>query len=207
MTTFAHGVEHVAREALDVVQLGKLAPVVRRDVLLELVERLPAQVRAIHQKQHALRAPEFDQPVDGRDRRERLAAAGRHLDERAWAILRERPFKIGHGLDLRAPQPGCDQRRHVLQASAQRHRLRGPLGQRLWPVKRKHAAAARVRVEHVRKKGLDAGAFVEERQRRMPRSGNGRQAHAVLVCLRLDAGERHAFRLGLDRANDAAIHK
>ena len=58
------GVERVAREALDDVFLGELEVVVGRGVLLELLERLVAEVAAVDQEQHAPRAGEFDQAVD-----------------------------------------------------------------------------------------------------------------------------------------------
>ena len=102
MMTF-HWIEHIGREALHVVQLGELAPVARRDVLLELFECLASQVAAIHQEHHAARAAEFDQAVDKADGGKSLAAAGRHLDERARAIVRQRPFKIRDRFDLRTP--------------------------------------------------------------------------------------------------------
>ncbi len=53
-------------QVLDVVQLGELAAVVGRDELLELLERLPAEVGAVDQEQDALGAGELDQAVDRR---------------------------------------------------------------------------------------------------------------------------------------------
>ncbi len=73
---------------LDDVLLGELAVVVGRDVLLELLERLVAEVAAVDQEQHAPRAGELDEAVDEVDGGEGLAAAGGHLDEgarRSWA--------------------------------------------------------------------------------------------------------------------------
>ena len=75
---------------LDVVQLGELAAVVGGDVLLELLEGLPAQVVAVHQEEHPLRPAELDQPVDDADRHEGLAAAGGHLDQRTGPIRGQR---------------------------------------------------------------------------------------------------------------------
>ena len=47
------GVERVARQALDDVLLGELEVVVGRDVLLEFLERLVAEVAAVDQEEHA----------------------------------------------------------------------------------------------------------------------------------------------------------
>ena len=95
MQTLATGSMLFDWQVLDVVQLGELAAVVGRDVLLELLERLPAQVGAVDQEEDALRLAELDQPVDGGDGGEGLAAAGRHLDQGARPVLR------------RASAPGC----------------------------------------------------------------------------------------------------
>ncbi len=87
MQTRLTGSMRVGAQVLDVVQLGELAAVVRGGVLLELVEGLPRQVGPVHQEQHAPDAAELDQPVDLRDGGEGLAAAGRHLDQRAGPVL------------------------------------------------------------------------------------------------------------------------
>ena len=68
-------VDRVAAKVLDRVFLGELAIVVGADVLLELVERLPAQVIAIDQEQNPLDLAELDEPVAARDRGEGLAAS------------------------------------------------------------------------------------------------------------------------------------
>ena len=56
-----------------------------RDELLELLERLPAEVAAIHEEEDALGAGVFDEAVDEIDGGVGLARAGGHLDERARA--------------------------------------------------------------------------------------------------------------------------
>jgi len=43
----ADRIEHVALQMLDVVQLGELAPIIRRQILIELLERLPPEIIAI----------------------------------------------------------------------------------------------------------------------------------------------------------------
>jgi hypothetical protein len=153
------------------------------------------------------RAPEFDEAVDKADRRKGLAAAGRHLDQRTRAVVEERPFEVRDRFDLSIPQTRGDERWHVSQTYAERHGLCRPLGQRFGPVKGKHAAAARVRIKSIGEERFDAGAFVEEWQRRMPRRRNGGQAHAVFRGLRFDAAQGRAFGLGLDRADDAPVNK
>ena len=77
-----------------------------RDVLLELLERLVAEVAAIDEKEHAARAGELDEPVDEVDGGEGLAAAGGHLDQGARTILSQRLFEIVDGGDLRGPEAG-----------------------------------------------------------------------------------------------------
>ena len=101
----ADRVERVRLQMLDVVQLGELAPVVGRAVLVELLERLAAQVVAVHQEEHAFGLGELDQPVDETDRRVCLACPGGHLDQGARLILGEGfLFKVVYGLYLRRPQ-------------------------------------------------------------------------------------------------------
>ena len=80
----------VAVQVLDDVFLAELVVVVGRDVLVELLLRLAAEVAAVHQEQHAPRAGELDQPVDEADGGEGLAAAGGHLDQRARLVGGER---------------------------------------------------------------------------------------------------------------------
>ena len=87
-------VDGVLLQVLDGVFLGELVAVVRADELLELVERLLAQVVAVHQEQDALGLGELDEPVAEVDGGERLAAAGRHLDQRAGPIVGERRFEV-----------------------------------------------------------------------------------------------------------------
>ena len=83
-------VQQVGLQVLHVVQLGELAPIVRGDELVELLEGLPAQVVAVHQEEHAPRFGVLDQPVDKVDRGEGLAAAGGHLDQGAGGRRRRR---------------------------------------------------------------------------------------------------------------------
>ena len=75
-------VDGVLLQVLDGVFLGELVAVVRADELLELVERLLAQVVAVHQEQNPLGLGELDEPVAEVDGGEGLAAAGGHLDQR-----------------------------------------------------------------------------------------------------------------------------
>ena len=54
-----------------------------RDVLLEFLQRLVAEVAAVDEEEHAARAGELDEAVDEVDGGEGLAAAGGHLDQGA----------------------------------------------------------------------------------------------------------------------------
>ena len=103
------GIEGVARQALDDELFGELEVVVRRDVLLELLERLVAEVAAVDQEEHAARACELDEAVDEVDGGEGLAAAGGHLDQGAGTVLSQRLFEIVDGGDLGGPEAGGTQ--------------------------------------------------------------------------------------------------
>ncbi len=118
------GVERVAGQALDDVLLGELEVVVGRDVLLELLQGLAAEVAAIDQEEDPPGAGELDQPVDEVDGGEGLAAAGGHLDQGAGTVAAQRVFEVVDRLDLRRPQALRYQLRHLLQAGEEGLRLR-----------------------------------------------------------------------------------
>ena len=82
-------VDHVRRQVLHVVQLGELAPIVGRREALELLQRLAPEVGAIDEEEDALRVRELHQPVRDVRRQQRLARAGRHLDQRPRTASRE----------------------------------------------------------------------------------------------------------------------
>jgi len=107
------GVEGIASQPLDDELFGELEVVVGRDVLLEFLERLVAEVAAVYKEEHAARACELDKAVDEVDGREGLAAARGHLDQGAWTILRQRLFEIVDGGDLGGPEAGGDERMRV----------------------------------------------------------------------------------------------
>ena len=90
----------VRRQALDGVELGELAVIVRRAKTLKLLLRLLAEVAPVDEEQHAPRPRVADEPVDGRDGEDRLARPGRHLHERARMVAFERTLDVLHGLDL-----------------------------------------------------------------------------------------------------------
>jgi len=72
---------------LDDVLLAELVVVVGRDVLVELLLGLPAQIAAIDQEQHPARAGELDQAVAEHDRQQGLAGTGGHLHQGTRAVL------------------------------------------------------------------------------------------------------------------------
>jgi hypothetical protein len=118
------GVQCVRAEPLDDVLLGELEVVVGRDVLLEFLERLVAQVAAVHQEEHSPCSGEFDEPVDKADGGVRLARTGGHLDQGAGPVLDQRPLQVLDCLDLGLPQTLCNEGWHVLDAAPER---RNPL--------------------------------------------------------------------------------
>ena len=97
-------VERVAGQVLDDVFLGELVIIDRRNELLEFLERLPAEIAAIHQKQDAARAGVFHEAIDEIDGGKGLARAGGHLNERAQQARGQGFFQTGDGFDLREPQ-------------------------------------------------------------------------------------------------------
>ena len=116
MTTRAEVSSVVAGEMLDVVFLGELVVVHGRDELLEFLERLPAEIAAIHEEEDALRAGVFDEAIDEIDGGVGLARAGGHLDERARTTGGEGFFEIGDGFDLRGPERAGGERRKFAEA-------------------------------------------------------------------------------------------
>ena len=97
-------VERVAAELLDDVFLGELVVVHGRDELLELGERLPAEIAAVHEEEDALRAAVFHEAIDEIDGGVGLARAGGHLNERAAATCGEGFLQIVDRFDLRGPE-------------------------------------------------------------------------------------------------------
>ena len=113
------GIECIACQPLDDELFGELEVVVRRDVLLEFLERLVAKVAAVYQKEHAACACELDEPVDEVDGGEGLAAACGHLDQGARTILSQRLFEIVNRSDLRGPEAGGAQGWHLPEKTAE----------------------------------------------------------------------------------------
>jgi hypothetical protein len=89
-------------------------------VLLKLLLGLLAEVAAVDQEQHAARPAELDQAVDLGDRGERLARAGRHLEQRARLVEAERLLEVADGDELVRVELAALDRGHRPQAGAQR---------------------------------------------------------------------------------------
>ncbi len=197
---------------LDVVELGELAVRIRDGERLELLQRLPAEVRTIDEEEHAPGARELDQPVGDVRRGERLARAGRHLDQRPRPVLRQRALEVSDRGRLRRTQPLSAERRQLGQAVTERRRSRvlvhlaDPGGERLRAVEPEHLSAARLRVERIREPRLDTSRLVGERQRTLQRALHPvGQAVEVLRRLPLDARQCRAGRLRLDHADRFTI--
>ena len=92
-----------------------LIVVVGRDVLLELFERLSAQVAAVHQEQHAPGAGELDQPVAEDDGGQVLPEPVAIWISARGRLSRKRLLEVHDRLRLGRPEI-VDQRRHVLDA-------------------------------------------------------------------------------------------
>jgi hypothetical protein len=199
--------DHLARrgdgvggELLDVVLVGELVAVDRADELLERLVGLPSEVGAIHEEQDALRPAELYEPIAGVHGGQRLAAAGRHLDQRPGAVLGERLLQVLDRPPLDRPELRGEKRRQVFQLIP--HLLRGAEQgepkQFVGSVEGEDLAAAGVGFEQIRELRDRPGALVGERQRAAVGRDAGRQRPGVLRRLRLDPDERMPLRLGLD---------
>ena len=71
----------------------------------------------------------------------------------------------------------------------------------------KHRAASRIRVQKIGELSLDAGAFVQERQRPARSGQEVREASAVLLRLHLNSRECIALRLRLHDTDRLFVHK
>jgi hypothetical protein len=194
------GIDAAAVQVLHDVGLVEGVRGAGRVEVLVLLERLVAQVVAVHQEQDAACPGVLQQPPAEVAGGEGLAGAGGHLDERARAVGGERGFQAGDGVDLALAQAGGFQWWHLLQPSAQRAGLLQPGVQRGRLVEGEHAARAGRGVAGVAEVGFVAGALVVEHQRVGPARQVGRQAHQVAARLLGHAAERDAGLLGLDHA-------
>ena len=79
-----------------------------RDVLLEFLVRLPAQIPAVNEEEDSPRLGEFHETINRTDRRVGLSAPGRHLDQRAGTVHAEGFFQVLDGRDLCRPQSLLD---------------------------------------------------------------------------------------------------
>jgi hypothetical protein len=205
-----HWVDLVVGQMLDVVELGELAVHVRDGEALELLQRLPAEVGAVDEEEHASRAAVADQAVADVRRGVRLAGAGRHLDQRARAVVGEGVLEVVDRSCLGGPEVVGGQRRQVLkevtQGAIAAPAVLDSCGEGLGPVKGEDVAACRLGVEGVREARLDPGRLVCERQRAVERLRQiVGQAVDVLGGLPRDAGERLALLLGLEHADCLAV--
>src|ERR1019366_1454308 len=132
------------------VLLSEFVAIHRADELLELVERLLAQVVPVHEEENAPGIGVLDEPVAEVDGGESLAAAGRHLHQRTKAVGGERLIEVLDALDLYLPQMADVQRRHL---SKMRPHLLVELDeadQFFGPVEGEDVPAASVRLQGVR---------------------------------------------------------
>jgi hypothetical protein len=206
------GVDPVRREVLDVVELGELAAVVGGREPLELLQRLAAEVRAVDEEEDAARVRVLDEAVADVRGRERLARAGRHLDQGARVAGGEGLLQVGDGAELGGPEAGLGERREGAEAVPERGRgrvlrdVREPARERLGPVEREDLSARRVRVERVGEARLGACGLVDEGERPLEcRRDLFGDALDVLCRLPGDAAESLALLLRLDDARGGAV--
>lgn len=174
---------------------------------------LAAEVVAVDQEQHAPASGVPQQPVRLGDHGERLAGAGRHLDQRPRPVVRQRGLQPGDRVDLRRAERLGDQGWQVPEAVPERRPGRVGLGvahppsQRRRPVEREDPARPDDRVEAVGEPGVDHVGLVSERQRRAPRGEPLTSVEIRCVPLRLpvDGAKAHALPLGLDHPDQLRV--
>ena len=202
----------VAREVLDVVELRELAVDVRDGEALELLQRLPAEVRAVDEEEDATRSAVLDQPVGEARGHVGLPGSGRHLHERPRVVLGQRTLEVLDRALLRGPEVGVVERRKPGEAVAERRRFRrarhffDPGGERLRLVKGEDVPARRLGIERVREPRLGACGLVGERKRTLERGRDPvRDPVDVLRGLPGDARERLALLLRLEHTDGLPV--
>ena len=100
----SRGVEGVAGQALNDILLGELEIAVGRDVLLEFLQGLVAQVATVDEKQDPPGAAKFNEPIDEVDGGEGLSTSGGHLNQGTGAVFGHGLFQILDGFDLSRPE-------------------------------------------------------------------------------------------------------
>ncbi len=109
------------------------------------------------------RSAELDEPVTGIHRHERLAAAGRHLDQRAGVVLGQRPLQVLDRSLLDRPQLRGVQRGEGFQLAANLGVKANEPEQFLRPVEGEDFSAAGIRLQQVCELRDGAGALVRKR--------------------------------------------
>ena len=169
------GIKGIRREALGDVLFRELEVVVGREVLLEFLQGLPAEIAPVNEEQDPFGSAELDQAVQEVDGREGLAAAGRHLDDSAGSVLGKRLFEVLYRYYLRRPEPVFDQGRHLADAGVERRlfavellRRHGrelrcsdlsigePISKGFGFMEEEYLAGTRLGIKTVRKPGFDA---------------------------------------------------
>jgi hypothetical protein len=162
-------VERVAAEVLDDELFCEFVVGVRAGVLLEFVERLPAQIVAIDEEQNTFRFGELNEAVAERAGRERFAAAGGHLNETAGTVVGERAFEIRDGFCLHVPEASGFERRQRAEIGAELQLAKlGEPHELLRTVECEDFPAARLWIKAAGELGDFACRLVREWQRQMP---------------------------------------
>jgi len=207
------GVERLALQvlpveplAVDLVDVGELPARLRLE-RGELPDRLGRQRAAIHQEEHPARHPRLHQPVHLIHQRERLAGAGGHGHQHVPLPVREGALDGGVGLDLIGAELG------VVVGGVGQARAGGVavalelLPQGVGRVEVGDPAGAALPVPHVVVPEDLAVRRVEEGHP-VAVEVEGARRDAARVALRLRQGVLRAEGelLGLDDAQDAAVH-
>ncbi len=122
-------------QPLDVVEFREFPVVVIGHIGHEFLLGLFAEVLGVYEKEDAPGVSVFEQPVDRSDGSIGLAGAGRHLNERARAVILEGCLKLLNGIDLARPEARGVQVRKPPEPRTQRDRLVEPVPYRLRPEK------------------------------------------------------------------------
>ncbi len=142
---------------------------------LEFGQSLLAEVCPVHQEEHPGRLSVLDEPVGGANRGVGLSRTGRHLNESTGPVVAQRFLQVGDRLVLNVPQVAVIQRRHRLEALAQRRPVGPakaqvlpdpqPAGKGLRSVEAEDLPARRFGVEQVGEPRFSPRRFVAKRER------------------------------------------
>ena len=147
---------------MNAVDLRKRPGIITGTVGQEFAFCLFAKAAGIHQEEDAVHLAILQKPIDRCDGSERLACAGRHLNECAGLVVGEGSVQILNGGNLTLAKPRCIQGRKMLHVVAEGIRLFEQRREGFRPVKRKDFAGPVLDIRIIREAGQLIGGFVSK---------------------------------------------